>query len=190
MAALIVNRTLVKSPPELWSEVSDVQALARHLGEFGAIEISRLEAEHTVAWEGEGVRGTVQLEASGWGTKVTLSADLPAPEAPSPTEPPVALEEELSAAPETAARAKRESRVRRWFFRRRTGEPEPDPQPLDEESLPQPRLAWYDPDPDEIETRAQTADEPVIEREHAQSVLEQTLDSLGAAHHRPFSRNG
>ena len=29
------KRTLVKSPPELWAEVSDVAALARHLGELG-----------------------------------------------------------------------------------------------------------------------------------------------------------
>ena len=30
-----VKRTLVKSPPELWAEISDVESLARHLGEFG-----------------------------------------------------------------------------------------------------------------------------------------------------------
>ena len=30
-----VTRTLVKSPPELWAELSDVDSLARHLGEFG-----------------------------------------------------------------------------------------------------------------------------------------------------------
>ena len=82
------QRTLVKSPPEIWAEVSDTDALARHLGEFGEVRITRLEPETTVAWEGDRVRGTVALEASGWGTKVTLSADAPAPE-PSPApEPP------------------------------------------------------------------------------------------------------
>src|SRR3954466_3497434 len=68
------QRTLVKSPPELWAEVSDVEALARHLGAFGEIRITRLEPETTVAWEGDRARGTVELEPSGWGTRVTLTA--------------------------------------------------------------------------------------------------------------------
>ena len=69
-----VQRTLVKSPPELWAEVSDVEALTRHLAAFGEITITRVEPESTVAWEGEHASGTVELAASGWGTKVTLSA--------------------------------------------------------------------------------------------------------------------
>src|SRR4051795_2486555 len=68
------QRTLVKSPPELWAEISDVSTLARHLGEFGEIRITRLEAETTVVWEGDRARGTVELEPSGWGTKVTITA--------------------------------------------------------------------------------------------------------------------
>src|SRR3954467_13284276 len=76
------QRTLVKSPPELWAEISDVAALAQHLGEFGEIRIVRLEPETTVAWEGDTARGTVELQASGWGTKVTLTAELVAPPAP------------------------------------------------------------------------------------------------------------
>lgn len=76
MAPHQAQRTLVKSRPELWSEVSDVAALGRHLGEFGEITITRLEPETTVAWEGTAARGTVELEASGWGTKVTLTAEL------------------------------------------------------------------------------------------------------------------
>src|SRR5215211_7633560 len=72
------QRTLVKSPPELWAEVSDLEALARHLGEFGEIRITRLEPETTVAWEGDRARGTVELEPAGWGTKVTLTARIAA----------------------------------------------------------------------------------------------------------------
>jgi hypothetical protein len=72
------QRTLVKSPPELWAEVSDVGALARHLGAFGGIRITRLEPESTVAWEGDRARGTVELEPSGWGTRVTLTARIEA----------------------------------------------------------------------------------------------------------------
>jgi hypothetical protein len=62
------QRTLVKSPPELWAELSDLEALARHLGEFGEIRITRLEPETTVAWEGDRAHGTVELEPAGWGT--------------------------------------------------------------------------------------------------------------------------
>ena len=74
MQDLTAKRTLVKSPPELWSELSEVERLARHLGAFGEIKITRLEPERTVAWEGEGASGTVSIEPSGWGTKVTMTA--------------------------------------------------------------------------------------------------------------------
>src|SRR3954469_23715698 len=101
MSELTTKRTLVKSPPELWAEVSDLEALAKHLGEFGEIKITRLEPETTVVWEGDRVCGTVRLEPSGWGTKVTLTAALeaepepvveePEPE-PEPLPEPVAIE--------------------------------------------------------------------------------------------------
>ena len=81
MPEVEVHRTLVKSPPELWAELSDVEALARHLGEFGEIRITRTDPETTVAWEGEHARGTVEIKASGWGTKVTLTAETPEAEA-------------------------------------------------------------------------------------------------------------
>ncbi len=68
------SRTLVKSPPELWAECSDAASLARHLGQFGEIRITRLEPETAVAWEGERASGTVRLEPSGWGTRVVLTA--------------------------------------------------------------------------------------------------------------------
>jgi hypothetical protein len=94
MSELTTKRTLVKSPPELWAEVSDLEALARHLGEFGEIQITRLEPETTVVWEGDRVSGTVRLEPSGWGTKVTLTAELAAiEEAAAPEEPVVVVEE-------------------------------------------------------------------------------------------------
>ena len=107
MADLVVKRTLVKSPPELWSEVSDLERLARHLGELGEISISRLEPERTVAWEGEHTRGTVEIEASGWGTRVTLTAELedaltPAP-APDPVESETAPTEPEPADPDPPA---------------------------------------------------------------------------------------
>jgi hypothetical protein len=79
-----VQRTLVKSPPELWEALSDPASLARHLGEFGEIRITRLEPETTVEWEAEHASGTVHIVASGWGTKVTLTAT----PAEQPSEPP------------------------------------------------------------------------------------------------------
>jgi hypothetical protein len=101
MQDLTAKRTLVKSPPELWSELSEVERLAKHLDPFGEIKITRLEPERTVAWEGEGASGTVSIEPSGWGTKVTLTARVegedPVPEPPAP-EPP-ALESPAREAP-------------------------------------------------------------------------------------------
>ena len=84
-----VQRTLVKSPPELWSELSNPEALARHLAELGEIRITAVEPETKVEWEAEGASGIVQLKQSGWGTKVTLSVTRTAPvdeEAPSGSE--------------------------------------------------------------------------------------------------------
>jgi hypothetical protein len=118
------QRTLVKSPPELWAEISDVTALAQHLGEFGEIRIVRLDPETTVAWEGDTARGTVELQESGWGTKVTLTAELLTPKTPAPTSDsyPVHAEEELSLVePEPVAAA-----------------PEPEPEPVAAAPEPEP----------------------------------------------------
>jgi hypothetical protein len=68
-----VQRTLVKSPPELWAELSSPEALTRHLGELGEIRVTAVEPESKVEWEAEGASGVVELKQSGWGTKVTLS---------------------------------------------------------------------------------------------------------------------
>jgi hypothetical protein len=81
-----VQRTLVKSPPELWSELSDPAALARHLGALGEIRIVRVEAEKTVEWAAEHTTGTVSIQPSGWGTKVTLSVTRERVSTPSPAE--------------------------------------------------------------------------------------------------------
>ena len=102
MPDLTAKRTLVKSPPELWEELSEVERLAKHLGAFGEITITKLEPEHTVAWEGEHASGTVSIEPSGWGTKVTLRAELPEAEEPEP-----APEPEAPAEPEPEAPAER-----------------------------------------------------------------------------------
>jgi hypothetical protein len=96
-----VQRTLVKSPPELWTELSDPASLRRHLGEFGEIRITGVEPEKTVEWEAENASGTVLIKPSGWGTRVTLTAtrEIPVPETPPAPEATV----EASPAPEAIA---------------------------------------------------------------------------------------
>jgi hypothetical protein len=225
------QRTLVKSPPELWAEVSDVESLARHLGEFGEIRITRVEPETTVVWEGDLASGTVELEPSGWGTKVTLRATRreiepePAPEPVVEPEPePVAVEPEpepepepvipepVAAAPapvtadELLARSGFFSRVLRR--RRPAAEiggpsapaplptppvptPVPDPPPIPEPPVPRPSPDPL-PEPTPLPPREPDPDPPAAAEAapplDVESVLTGVLDTLGAAHHRPFSR--
>jgi hypothetical protein len=119
------QRTLVKSPPELWAELSDIDSLARHLGEFGEIRITRLDPETTVAWEGDRACGTVALEPTGWGTKVTITAKL----AEEVVVEPVAVEPE----PEPVA-----------------AEPEPEPEPVAVEPEPELEPVAAEPEPEAI----------------------------------------
>ena len=101
------QRRLVKSPPELWAELSSEDSLGRHLAEFGEIRITRIEPETTVAWEGDRASGTVEISPTGWGTQVTLTAtavaepELAEPELAEPelAEPELAEPEPPPAAP-------------------------------------------------------------------------------------------
>lgn len=112
------KRTLVKSPPELWSEVSDAESLARHLDGVQQIKITRIEPETAVEWEADGARGSVRLQPSGFGTKVTLSLsrELPSTEAVAPECEPdsqSASEDAPDAPPEPVADAEPEP-LARW----------------------------------------------------------------------------
>jgi hypothetical protein len=278
MPDLTAKRTLVKSPPELWSELSEVERLARHLGAFGEIKITKLEPEHTVAWEGEGASGTVSIEPSGWGTKVTLTAQLgegdsaapsadveeaPAAEttagegvqdevgggepeaakpvvdeasfevpevvvAAEPVDEPFA-EEPVAAAPEVVEPIQSEPRRRRgflaWLFRPRTtaqvsappvvspyesvveapaeeapAEEEPVVEelatpaeaPPSEEPPPVSEVPPEVPEPpplaEELAAVEQGSPRPGFDPDRAQAILDEALDALGSAHHRPFSR--
>jgi hypothetical protein len=194
MTELEASRTLVKSPPELWAECSDAASLARHLGQFGEIRITRLDPETAVAWEGEHARGTVRIEPSGWGTKVILTAVALSDQPPPAQEPPQAPVESASADPPLADRPSadppsadpppalnaespppRRRRFARLFARRRPAEPPAEPVAVDP---PEP-----DPDP---AAEAVTA-EPVASND-TEAALTAALDSLGQAHHRPYSR--
>src|SRR5918996_4338603 len=203
MPDLTAKRTLVKSPPELWSELSEVERLARHLGAFGEIKITKLEPEHTVAWEGEGASGTVSIEPSGWGTKVTLTAQVE--EAPAETaedaadrpDPPEtaatreAPEAEPEPEPEPELPPEPEVPVKRGFFARLFGHRTPPPPPVPENDEPAPVAEEAEPEPEPVaehpEPAAEQAEPPASDARHIQAILDDVLDALGSAHHRPFS---
>lgn len=124
---------MVKSGPELWAEVSDPEALGSLLEPFGEIRITRVAGASLVIWEGERAAGRLELEPSGFGTRVNLSAEVA--ELPPPSG---------------------QGQVRRsWFDRFFRHPPEPT---------------------------------PAMPLEEAEAVLAGTLDALGTARHRPFSR--
>jgi len=135
MVSSEVQRTLVKSPPELWAELSDPTALARHLGELGEIRITRTEPEKTVEWEAPDTTGKVTLAPSGWGTKVTLTVTR------EPAEPAELAELAPPAVPEPP------------LVDESPPEPEPEPEPLAAEQ-PQPEPAM------EAEPESSIAQEP------------------------------
>jgi hypothetical protein len=184
MTELQASRTLVKSPPELWAECSDAASLARHLGGFGEIRITRLEPETAVAWEGERARGTVRIEPSGWGTKVIMTAvevDGAAPPTPpvvepEPLEAPAVEEPVTSEGPQ--ARRRRFARLRALL---RGSESSADAVNVDAA----PPATTADP-PAPVATTDAPA--PVRTGSEAETALAAALDSLGQAHHRPYSR--
>ena len=182
----------MKSPPEIWAEVSDVSILARHLGEFGEIRITRLEAETTVVWEGDRARGTVELESSGWGTKVTITAEALATDDAEEAEIVEAEPVEVDVVEDVAEPVVSESR-RRFFarlrLRRRVIEPEPvivEPEP--EITEPEPVAEITEPVLDGEIVATAAAATAAFDPEQVEAVLIGVLDDLGSAHHRPFSR--
>ncbi len=69
------QRTLVKSPPELWSELSDEQTLRAHLADLSDVRITSRVEERRIEWQASGARGSIEIQPSGWGTKVMLSLE-------------------------------------------------------------------------------------------------------------------
>jgi hypothetical protein len=207
MPSTEAQRTLVKSPPELWAEFSDPSSLARHLGEFGEIRIVRVEPEQSVEWEAPDATGAVQLKPSGWGTRVTLTVvrESPEPEAvlePEPeaaAEPEPAPEPEVSSAPDPVTEESpepqpttRRSRLFARLFRRRrarAGELEQPPSGEAEPAQPEPTPDAQEPPPNlAVELAAELARVEEAMAEQDAALLSAVLDRLGAAHHRPFSR--
>jgi hypothetical protein len=74
MATVRVSRTLIKSAGEIWADLE-----AGRMGEFfDDVAIEPVEELRELAWEAKGARGTVLLEEAGFGTKVTLTAEVAA----------------------------------------------------------------------------------------------------------------
>ena len=188
MSETTAIRTLVKSPPELWAACSDGESLARHLGAFGEIRITRLEPETTVAWEGERASGTVTIEPSNWGTKVTMTATLPQDieHQPVPEAEPIAEVEPIASvepvAPKPATDVRRSGILARLvaLFARERQEPvvAADSEPA---AGTNPEAGAGLEQPPGAATVAEGETDP-------ETALGAALDSLGQAHHRPFSQ--
>jgi len=133
-----VQRTLVKSPPELWAELSDPTALARHLGELGEIRITRVDPEQRVEWETTGASGSVAIKPSGWGTRVTLTVqhearadEQPTPSTPEPASGPSPGEAAGAPADSPPALAESSAALDASAESGAEAGPEPEPDPVD-----------------------------------------------------------
>ncbi|HXP99302.1 MAG TPA: hypothetical protein VN845_04450 [Solirubrobacteraceae bacterium] len=197
-----VQRTLVKSPPELWSELSNPEALARHLSGLGEIRITSVEPETKVEWESEGASGIVQLKQSGWGTRVTLSVRRGAPaveQEPTPEmviepepEPAVEPEPEPVIEPEPVAVESQSDPVAVEPEPVAPIEPDQEPSPVEHE----PRLGFFarlfrkrrakpiaviEPEPEiEIEVVALAVPEPVYPDPPAQPEASEPAEDLAS----------
>lgn len=167
MGAVVTQRTLVKSVPELWAELSEVTALGRMLQDhFGEIRITRLSPESSIEWQSELAAGSVELEPSGFGTRVRLTAEI--------AEPAEIAQPAPAPAPTVDAAAPARHRLLARLLRRR---PRPDPPPnVDDAQEPE-----RPPQPEQPEES--------LEAGLARSALSAMLDEIGAARHRPFSRD-
>ena len=76
-----VERTLVKSPPELWELVDDAELMQRWAADLlgdpeAAIEITERSEGERLAWRAAGGDAGVELSLAekGWGTNVVIEA--------------------------------------------------------------------------------------------------------------------
>ena len=87
MASVTVERTLMKSPPEIWSLLQDPAVAGAWLRVFPCAGLAQTaqayesQPERSIAWRHAGTDGTraataIALKKRGWGTHVKLTADL------------------------------------------------------------------------------------------------------------------
>jgi hypothetical protein len=86
MAQVRTERTLVKSPPELWELLDDVDLMRRWTTEVcgevanGSLEVVERDPEERLSWRcGDGPQIDLTLAEKGWGTNVSIKADCDGP---------------------------------------------------------------------------------------------------------------
>jgi uncharacterized protein YndB with AHSA1/START domain len=77
-----IERTLVKSPPELWELVDDAELMGRWSAELvrghppGEVRVVDRHVGERLVWDAPGAGGDVRIELDlaekGWGTSVTI----------------------------------------------------------------------------------------------------------------------
>jgi hypothetical protein len=182
------KRTLLKSAPELWGEVSDPTKLQRHLCQFKDVQIVSKDPESVVTWRADTTTGEVHLAPSGWGTQVTLIAQPadgqdPQPESSDHSEDRAKMNERQSPedrnshpASENCSPSEKSLITRIWtLFHKQQSTVTFTAPTCEEPSKPAASMAQEKP---ASSMQTQQLDE----------ALTAALDSLGAAHHRPFSR--
>ena len=73
MPTVELERSMVKSAPELWDELVSQASLSRWLGE---VRVSAADPPNRLEWDTRGASGVIELESSGWGTKVRVKAEM------------------------------------------------------------------------------------------------------------------
>jgi hypothetical protein len=73
MSTIELERRLVKSPLELWDELVPEARLSRWLDD---VRVSAAESPRRLEWDAQGASGVIELESSGWGTKVRVRAEI------------------------------------------------------------------------------------------------------------------
>lgn len=159
MATIEVTRTLVKSAPELWADLESGR-LSEALGD---VTTHPEEHERRLAWEGDGMRGTAVLEPSGWGTQVTLTAE---------------VAETVTEMEEAVARAGLWSRLRARRTRPTGDDPSPG-EPSRADAAPA-GTSGGSPAGSSGPSPAGSSDTSLEDR------LRNLLDDLGMAHRRPY----
>jgi hypothetical protein len=73
MPSVELERRLVKSALELWDELVLQDGLSRWLGQ---VRVSGADPPHRLEWAVVGADGVIELQSSGWGTKVRVQAEM------------------------------------------------------------------------------------------------------------------
>jgi hypothetical protein len=73
MATIELERSLVKSAPELWDHLTSESRLSGWLGE---VRVSAAYPPYRLEWDARGASGVIELESAGWGTRVRVQVDM------------------------------------------------------------------------------------------------------------------